>query len=210
MEQISGIIEIHFTQPNENGRKILSINSLVDLNAMLFSIQKLLPEYNFEIIEVKKGSIVETIIGDLAGVFLLATILYRASKAILELKKSNREIKKIEAETRKIEEETKKICTENCATESSDRKVQTQDEGNSFINSKNELHELVQILREFSIDYQEYVEYANDSNVLKEAKELHRCYHIERIILTYGDALTEKRFEKSRFEKSPCSLSGSS
>jgi len=99
-----GSVEMHFS----NNGKYLSIKNLIELNMMLLDIQKLLPECIFEISEVRKGSIVEIITGELLGVSVLATILYKTAKGMLDMLKDTIELKKSDKEVKKIEAETKK------------------------------------------------------------------------------------------------------
>jgi hypothetical protein len=186
MNQVPANIEIHFS----NHGNALSIHNLVELNIMLLGIQSLLPEYDFEVEEIKKGSIVEILTGDIAGVFVLATILYRASKALLEIKKFDREIKKIEAET-------KKICIENNSKEGN------TDAGNdkNLLAARNELHELVQILREHAIDTKDYENHSNSDQLMEKVKCIDARFHVERIVLQVSG-------EKTFHEKTPYELRG--
>lgn len=193
MNQVPANIEIHFS----NHGNALSIHNLVELNVMLLGIQSLLPEYDFEVEEIKKGSIVETLTGDIAGIFVLATILYRASKALLEIKKSDREIKKIEAETKKIEEETRRICIEN---NSKDGNADAGNDKNLLV-ARNELHELVQIPREYAIDTKDYENHSNSDQLMEKVKCIDARFHVKRIVLQVSR-------EKTFHEKIPYELRG--
>jgi cell division protein FtsB len=179
-----GSVEMHFS----NNGKYLSIKNLIELNMMLLDIQELLPECIFEISEVRKGSIVEIITGELLGVSVLATILYKTAKGMLdllkdtiELKKSDKEVKKIEAETKKIEEETRELRIEN------DTKECYDETDKEVVLIKNELPELFQMLCEHTVDIKCYTEHSSNADLLKKAMELNKKYPVKMIILTVSE-----------------------
>jgi len=87
----------------------LSFNKVILLNADLLRLQELLNGKDLEIIELKRGSLEETIIGSTKSILSLSIVLFSVSKAIIHLYKEGVLIKKIKAETDKIKAEIEKI-----------------------------------------------------------------------------------------------------
>uniref|UniRef100_UPI004056E8D1 hypothetical protein n=1 Tax=Candidatus Electronema sp. TaxID=2698783 RepID=UPI004056E8D1 len=201
MKSNIAVIEVHFGNLSKEDEAFLSINDLIELNTYIIDIQNLLPGCKFEVVEVKKGSIIETIRGPITEICTFAVPLYAASKAIFELRKCDREIKKIEAETKKIEEEARKIRIENDKSENDNRSTEI-DHNNDEPSSETKQEETRILLRELSVDIEYYNEYSRNSEVLEKAAELHRRYPIESIFIILEQHLFEKIPYESRFKDS--------
>ncbi len=199
MKSNVAVIEVHFGNSSEGNEESLSINDLIELNTYILDIQNLLPGCKFEVVEVKKGSIIETIIGPITEICTFAAPLYAVSKAIFELRKCDREIKKIEAETKKIEEEARKIRIENDKSENDNRSAEI-DHNNDEPSSETKQDETRRLLCELSVDVEYYNEYSTKPEVLEKADELHRRYPIESIFIILEQHLFEKIPYESRFK----------
>jgi hypothetical protein len=201
MESNVAVIEVHFGNSSEGNEESLSINDLIELNTYILDIQNLLPICRFEVVEVKKGSVIEVIRRNITEIFTFATTLYAVSKAIFELRKYDREIKKIEAETKKIEEEARKIRIENDKSENDNRSTGIA-HNNDESSSETKQEETRRLLRELSVDVEYYNEYSRKPEVLEKAAELHRRYPVESIFLILEQHLFERIPYESRFKNS--------
>lgn len=199
MESNVAVIEVRFGNSIKEDKEFFSINDLIELNTYILDIQNLLPGCRFEVIEVKKGSIIELIRGNITEICTFATTLYAVSKAIFELRKYDREIRKIEAETKKIEEEARKIQIENDKSENDNRSAEI-DHNNDKPSSETKQDETRRLLRELSVDIEYYNEYSIKPEVLEKAAELHRRYPIESIYIILDQYLFEKIPCESRFK----------
>ena len=83
------------------------------VNNMLSEIAiHLVEEEKFDVISIRKGSVIETLYGHTSDILLFISSLYAVSRAVLSIIKNGFEIKKLSLETKQIELQNKKLSDE--------------------------------------------------------------------------------------------------